>query len=368
MPDGEEFEWGKCNISFEVTNRTIVDVLITHENESFYFDVQGTDLNYVTVNLPASDKEYYICVYNYGNETIEGNADYKTFKILKINSTVTVNPVSDVDYGKNVSVPFSGDCTSYNATVYDKNNNAVFSKIVNGTSIDISNLAAGEYSITVVNLGNTNRTQSNASTTFKVNALDNNIKVDVTNATYSKDITVTVTADADGEYIININSIPYIIYVENGEGIRVIDDLLNVGTYYANVTFDNANYVNKAINTTFTIKKAQSNVGIVGLSGNVTWNISTSIRFTDFYPFKYNVTIYDSKNKAILTTISNSLLFTIPPLEPGRYNLTVANLGNDNVIGSENSCIFNALWTIMLSYMLKMQIMEGSYSFILKLM
>ena len=49
--DGKEFEWGKCNISFEVTKRITVDVLITNEDESFYFEVQGTDLNYVILDL-----------------------------------------------------------------------------------------------------------------------------------------------------------------------------------------------------------------------------------------------------------------------------------------------------------------------------
>lgn len=157
-------------------------------------------------------------------------------------------------------------------------------------------MAAGEYNVTVVNLGNTNRTQSKASTTFKVNTIDNNIKVDVSNGVYGKDITVTVTADADGEYRVNTNSTYITVYVENGKGVGVIEDVLNVGTYYANVTFDNANYNNHATNTTFTIQKAQSHVEIIGLSGNVTWNTSKTIRFNDFYPFKYNVTIYVAKS------------------------------------------------------------------------
>ena len=340
IENGTEFTYGNVHIPFNVTNRTTVDVLITDEDESFYFEVNGTDLDYVIVDLPASDKDYYICIYNYANETVEGSADYKTFKIIKANSKVTVNPVSDVNYGQNVAVSFEGDGTSYNVTVYDKNNNVAFTKIINEKSINISGLNAGEYNVTVVNLGNTNRTQSKNSTTFNVNKINNNIKVDVNDGTYGKEITVTVTADVDGDYTVSLNTRKITVYVENGKGIQTLDDL-NAGDYTANVTFNNVNCNNNAVNTTFSIKKAQSHVEIVDLDENVAWNTTVSIRFSDFYPYKYNITIYHSGNKVIYTEISNSLLFTLPVLKVGQYNLTVANIGTDNVIGSTASFIFN---------------------------
>ena len=340
IENGTEFTYGNVHIPFEVTNRTTVDVLITDEDESFYFEVNDTDLDYVTANLPASDKNYYICVYNYANETVEGSADYKTFKIIKTNSKVTVNPVSDVNYGQNVAVSFEGDGTSYNVTVYDKNNKAVFTKIINEKSINISGLNAGEYNVTVVNLGNTNRTQSKNSTTFNVNKVNNNIKVNVNNGTYGKEITVTVTADVDGDYTVSLNTRNITVYVENGKGSQTLDDL-DAGDYTANVTFNNVNCNNNAVNTTFSIKKAQSHVEIVDLDENVAWNTTVSIRFSDFYPYKYNITIYDSGNKVIYNEISNSLLFTLPVLEVGQYNLTVTNIGTDNVFGSTVSFKFN---------------------------
>jgi len=340
IENGTEFTYGNVHIPFNVTNRTTVDVLITDEDESFYFEVNDTDLDHVIVDLPASDKDYYICIYNYANETVEGSADYKTFKIIKANSKVTVNPISDVNYGQNVAVSFEGDGTSYNVTVYDKNNNVAFTKIINEKSINISGLNAGEYNVTVVNLGNTNRTQSKNSTTFNVNKINNNIKVDVNNGTYGKEITVTVTADVDGDYTVSLNTRNITVYVENGKGRQTLDDL-DAGDYTANVTFNNVNCNNNAVNTTFSIKKAQSHVEIVDLDENVAWNTTVSIRFSDFYPYKYNITIYDSGNKVIYTEISNSLLFTLPVLEVGQYNLTVANIGTDNVVGSTASFIFN---------------------------
>lgn len=36
-------------------------------------------------------------------------------------------------------------------------------------------------------------------------------------------------------------------------------------------------------------------------------------------------------------------MFDLPELDAGRYNLTVVNLGNDNVIGSNSSCIFHVV-------------------------
>ena len=168
IPDGKEFYYGDCNILFNVTNGTEVEIYITNVNSEVFYD-NITDLNYVNVNLPASDEEYIIYVYNWGNETYNPSSDYKKFKILKLNSTVSINPVVDVDYGQNVSLSFAGDGTSYNITVYDINNKIVFSEITNETSINISNLNASDYNLTLINLGNENMDQSKVSTRFNVN-------------------------------------------------------------------------------------------------------------------------------------------------------------------------------------------------------
>ena len=339
IPDGKEFYYGDCNISFNVTNGTEVEVYITNANSEVFYD-NITDLNYINVNLPASDEEYVIYVYNWGNETYNPSSDYKKFKILKINSTVSADPVLNVNYGQNVSVSFAGDGTSYNVTIYNSNNEIVFSKITNETSLNISNLDAGEYNVTIINLGNENMAQSISSTRFTVEKIANNFEVKVDNGTYGHDIAITVTADVDGDYNVDVNSRIITVYVEDGKATEVIDDF-GAGNYTANVSFANDNYINNATNCTFTIQKGQSRVGIVGLDENVSMNQNTSIRFTDFYPAKYNVTIYDSNNQIVKSEISDSLLYSVLLPNVGTYNLTVTNLGDDNVTGSTASVVFN---------------------------
>ena len=77
--------------------------------------------------------------------------------------------------------------------------------------------------------------------------------------------------------------------------------------------------------------------------GDVAWNTTKTIRFSDFYPAEYVVTIHDSGNNRVYYDMTNSLLFTIPVLDAGQYKLTVTNIGNDNVLFSQDSCIFEVV-------------------------
>lgn len=99
---------------------------------------------------------------------------------------------------------------------------------------------------------------------------------------------MTVRASADGEYIVKINSTIVTVNVVGGVGSEIVE--LNAGYYTANVTSAKDNYNNNATNDTFIIEKAQSNVRIVDMS-DVAWNTTKNIRFTDFYPAEYIVTI-----------------------------------------------------------------------------
>ena len=125
-----------------------------------------------------------------------------------------------------------------------------------------------------------------------------------------------------------------------GVGSEIVE--LGAGYYTANVTFVNDNYNNNATNDTFTIQKAQSHVGIEDF-GDVVWNQSRTIRFTDFYITKFNVTIYQGDD-VVSSENTTSLLYQLPKLsEAGTYNFIVTNLGNENVLGSQASYVFNVV-------------------------
>ncbi len=157
IDDGKQFKYGEVIIPFEVVNGTEVEIFITNEDSSKVFLNTVTTQKQITCDLPASDENYVISIYNWGDKTHDSSYDHKTFKVLKLNSTVSIDPISNVEYGSNVTVSFEGDGTSYNVTVYDENDKMVFSQVTNQTSVNIAGLDIGEYNVIVVNLGSTNQ-------------------------------------------------------------------------------------------------------------------------------------------------------------------------------------------------------------------
>jgi len=336
IENGTEFTYGNVNISFEVKNKTFVEVVITNSDFTHVFYDNETNLSYVMVDLPASDEFYNIIVFNQGNATYEPTSAEKAFKILKTNSTVKIDPISDVNYTSPVTVTFSGDTSSYNVTVYDAWDNIIFNRVTDGNSIKIpGGYAVGTYNVTVVALGNENRTESKNSTKFNIIPIENRIVISADDAVYGQGVVVYITATADGEYTAHINSINVTIHVDNGYGSAALN--LAAGTYTTNVSFYRADYFNVIETYNFTVTKAQSNVEIS--VENVTYGQNTTVFISDDFPAEYNVIIMDSGNNIVFAEVINDTSFVLPVLEVGQYNLTVTNIGNENITGSETSSL-----------------------------
>ena len=338
IKNGTEFKYGNAKIPFEVTNKTFVEVVITNSDFTQVFYDNETNLSYVMVDLPASDEYYNIIVFNHGNGTYGPSSDEKAFKILKTKSTVKIDPISDVNYTSPVTVTFSGDASSYNVTVYDAWDNIMFNKVTDGNSIKLpGGYAVGTYNVTVVALGNENRTESKNSTKFNIIPIENRIVISADDAVYGQGVVVYITATADGEYTAHINSTNVTIHVDNGYGSEALN--LAAGTYTTNVSFYRADYFNVIETYNFTVTKAQSNVEIS--VENITYGQNTTVFISDDFPAEYNVIIMDSGNNIVFAEVINDTSFVLPVLEVGQYNITVTNIGNENITGSKTSTIFD---------------------------
>ncbi|WP_458456143.1 Ig-like domain repeat protein [Methanobrevibacter sp.] len=335
-----QFNYGNCNISFEVTNKTIVEIVIANSDYSQIFYDNETTLNYVILNLPASDEYYNILVFNHGNGTYDPSYGEKSFKILKINSTVTVNPITDVLYTDPVTVTFTGEGTSYNVTVYNENNTQVYSQITDNNSVQIPTaLNVGTYNVTVINLGDENRTSSRNSTTFNVGKKDNSISVSINDGYYGDGVTVSISATADGAYDVDLNGTKVVVNVDGGHGATGLE--LAAGSYTPIVTYDNPNYNNIVEANDFIIHPAQSNVILSVV--NITYGENKTINIDDKYPTEYNITIYDGTDTIIFTEIVNNTEFTMPQLDVGQYNITINKLGNENITSSSYTTSFEII-------------------------
>ena len=341
ITDKAEFKYGECNISFEITNRTDVRVVISNQDGSeIYFD-QNTDLNYVMPTLNAKDEYYNITVYNLGDKDHSPSKDSKLFKIIKNNSTVVITFIEDMYYGDNITISFTGFADTYLVGIFiNGTEKSVFIKQTPENSITVNNLDIGVYEVIVMALGE-NIESSKNSTIFKVIPKEiNTFNVTVSDVTYGENATITVKAKFDGVYLVEINST--IVEVNVTGGIGSASMMFGVGSYYANVTSKNVNYIVNSTNSTFTVDKAKSIVFINDDSfANIQPDKEFNVYIYDNYPTSYNVTLYDEADHINYTVIVNSTSFTLPGLELGDYNLTVTNLGNENVTGSSYSFIFD---------------------------
>jgi hypothetical protein len=350
--NGKEFEYNHVKIEFSFENKTDFRVLVRNQDYTkvIYDQKYSKDSeDYFDYNLLPSNEFYHITVYNLGNSTCKPSHDSIVFKVKKEQSYIHIDSSpTNIAYSANASIIFKGDtnCSSYKITIYDEDNEEVYSqdiRVENITgSVNIPLLDIGKYNFTVTNLGNEFKSENSTSGSFRVVKATANFNITVDRGVFNKATKVTVNAEIDGTYTVIINSTVetcLTIEVVNGTGVSEVE--LNAGQYSANVTFGRENYNDNATNATFIIDKAQSHVGIDDFGSLVT-NQSRTIRFTDFYITKFNVTIYKEGNVVVSSENTTSLVYTIPKLATaGDYNITVTNLGNENVLGSKASYIFN---------------------------
>ena len=338
MTDKQEFYYGDCNISFNISNRTVSRVVITNMDGSVEYINQQIDKNYIIVNLPANDEYYNITVYNLGNISYSPSQDSKLFKILKLISKVNIDPIDDVVYGNNTSVGFNvANRVNVNATVYDENKIIVFTQIVSGNTVEVPILPVGRYNITIINMGGDNVLGSKNSTLFNVVKANNTVRVKVNDIIYGNEAIVTIMG-VDGEYVIDVNGTYKTITVRNGKGDERF--ILAAGTYYANATFNNPNYNTFIINATFNVFKANSTVIVTPISA-ADYGDAIEVTFDGDNMTSVNVTVYDKDGTIVFNKIVSENNLTLPILPVGQYNLTVINLGDENHTASKNSTVFN---------------------------
>ena len=308
------------NIKIEVNGVTYpenVTVKVTADVDGIYIvDLSNGDKVAVNVKNGVGTKSVklnagdYTANITYVNENYEGKVNNASFTVLKGVNVITVN-VNDVYYNQcaliNVSASVDG---VYTVKV---NGSDVKVTVTNGkgsNTTPILNIVGKYYANAVFNDDNYDATINNV--LFNVWKAINNIKIEVNGVTYPENVTVKVTADVDGEYIIDLsNGGKIAVNVKNGVGTKSVK--LNAGDYTANITYVNENYEGKVNNASFTVSKA---VNIITVSVNdVYYNqcalINVSASVDGVYTVKVNgsdvkVTVTNGKGSgktAVLTTV-----------------------------------------------------------------
>ena len=188
------------NITFSVEN--VTSVIWTVYNDDGKVIATGSEIEEINISLVAGN--YSIVVINEENENYTASNSTKYFKVNKAASLVTIEEFDDVVYNTLVDIKFSVDnVTSVNWILVDGEGNVVRQ----GSGVDnITDLllAAGNYSIEIINEDTDNITGYIASYIFEVYQAKSLITVNpFDNVTYGSDLIVNFTVDKYGNVTVD---------------------------------------------------------------------------------------------------------------------------------------------------------------------
>ena len=248
-----------------------------------------------TILLPEviNADEYDVNVtYSGDNVFLNATATGK-LTINKANSTLTINDNVTFDYNINGSTTVSyANASGVNASVVGQPNAIV---VVNDTTITVSGLNAGNYTLTVTTITDANHNNITKNATITVNKLQTQLSGNAITATYNvnKDLVITLK-DANGNALSGVNVIVDLngakTYTTDSNGqVKVSTKGLAPNVYTAKVTFNgNTNYDKSTKDIKVTVKKATPKL----TAKKKTFKTSVKTK-------KYIITLKDNTGKAI---------------------------------------------------------------------
>ena len=206
-------------------------------------------------------------------------------------SQITINKASSTISAKDINVSYGEpaviEVESENASemtyqIKDKDNNIVSNGTIKANeSIDLSNLAAGEYTAEISYPGNENYTSSNATAKVSINNLNTEVTANDLNTTYKEeDYLVATLKDSEGnpisgvELSVDLDGNKSFVTDSNGQ-IKIPTKDLAASTYTATISYEgngtyigssaSANVIVNRINTRFNF----TNMTTTGIEQNV---------------------------------------------------------------------------------------------------
>ena len=200
----------------------------------------------------------------------------------------------------------------------------------NAATLELTDVAGGEYNVTAVYEGNDKYAGSSANDTYTVEKIDSAISIDITPDAIKTDqnATVTVTVDGSGIVTFTVNGIKTNVSVDGGVAKLTIDKLakgttvisaeyLGDGKYNRIESQEKTLTVNPVTDYDFTLEIANITVGekaiaYVFLPVDVTNKTNITVKLGDEIVLSENMT----------------LKLTIPDLSVGTYNITARYYGD----------------------------------------
>ena len=320
-------------VHITVVNATVVNVMIEDIDGGIVYNENVTSSPVIVSNLIPG--KYSVTVTNYGTENVLGNSSSQEFYVFKLNSTVTLNNISDIYYEDEVLVEFDVENkTVLNVRVQNQDGKVIYDK--NGTwdMLLITDLNVGNYTVTVTNLETYNISKSSDSKSFKVLKRSINITVVVEDNVYGEFSFINVISDIDGVLPVNVGNQQLLVDVVDGYGNVMIS--LDAGNYTAYVNYTNGNYNINMTDCSFVVSKADVGLSVEVLDKVYTADVDGNVFAT--VDGVYKVVI---GNYAVYVVVKDGVgSFNVGILNVGNYSAFVSFNGTDNYNSADNETAF----------------------------
>ena len=246
--------------------------------------------------------------------------------IKDVNLNVTV---SNITYGENAVVTVDAD-TDGKYLVYVGNETYEVT-VINGTgNVSVPDLTVGIYKVNA-SAADDNYSAFNE-TVFEVIPKSVSVEVSVENIVEGENAVVTVKADVDGKYLVNVGNETYEVTVTDGTGNISVPDL-TAGKYDVNVTADNGNYTGSN-STAFTVKHTIILVpDVVVDENNVTITVNVDKDATGFVKFT-------TGGNDLFVEVKDGKAFINTVLPVGNYTVVATYVGDDNFAANSTDINF----------------------------
>ena len=301
-------------INFDIENRTDVCGVIRNLETNSTIEFENITSNSINIFLDVG--QYLLTLSNLGNENYTNCTVETVFNSLKVNSIIRLSKQAIFSYG-DVRVNFGVEnFTSIRLIIMNDAGDIIFDEDDLTFPFE-PDLNVGNYNMTIINQESRLVEQSMDSKMIEVIPAENNIVISAGTVEYGLNTTITVNADADGNYTVQINDEKVIIEVKNGTGNASIP--LDVGTYTPTTFFSNENYDEIIEIHSFKVLKANINLEFdldeIFVNKNVTGKVIS--QFDGYYSLIFNNTVQ------IITVVNNVYEFDLGLLADGTYNITV---------------------------------------------
>ena len=315
--------------------------LLSDATGSVTVTVNGKDYTETVVNGVANVKvadlkagTYDVAVKYSGDNNYNAAVATSSFTVSKVDSTMDVT-VNDIVFGGDLIVDAVLPDDATGEVVITVNGVDYHAAIENGKATGtVSDLKAGDYTVTVKYTGDNNYNEATGSAEFSVLKITPEMDVTVEDIVFGGDLIVdaVLPVDATGEVVITVNGVDYHVAIENGKATGTISGLA-AGDYTVAVKYaGDDKYVGVEVAENVNVAKAQPVLGVVIADvdyGNG-FVIEATLTGVNGAPLSGNVIVTVAGKEYTVKVTDGKGIATGDKLAAGTYAFAAVWAGDDN--------------------------------------